>query len=226
MDVSENIWGKFMPRNIENDALREKLRRERMLESGLRLFSSKGIENVSLQEIADEAEVGIATLYNYYQNKVNLATAISAYMWKKVWDENIDKVGKGVLDSCNAYERIEYYFDLMIYLYREHPEILRFSGYYKTYMNRENTDRLDNSEHLDAVAPISGIFHNLYEKAKTDKCIRTDIDEQEMFTTLALTMLGMAERYAMGIVWAANDENDYTKELLILKDMMLSWLKK
>ena len=215
-----------MPRNIENDALREKIRRENMLEAGLRLFSKYGIENVKLQDEADEANVGIATLYNYYQNKPNLVNAVSAYMWKKVWAENIDKVGKDELDSRNAYERIEGYFDLMIYLYREHPEILRFSGYYKTYMNRENTDRLDNNEHLDALAPISGIFHNLYEKAKTDKSIRTDIGEQEMFTTLALTMLGMAERYAMGIVWAANDENDYTKELMLLKDMILNWLKR
>ena len=214
-----------MPRNIENDALREKIRRENMLEAGLRLFSKYGIENVKLQDVADEANVGIATLYNYYQNKPNLVNAISAYMWKKVWAENIDKVGKDELDSRNAYERIEGYFDLMIYLYREHPEILRFSGYYKTYMNLENSERIENNEHLDAVAPIAKIFHNLYEKAKVDKSIRTDIGEQEMFTTLALTMLGMAERYAMGIVWAANDENDYTKELLILKDMMLNWLK-
>lgn len=219
------IKRRVMPRNIENDAIREKIRRERMLESGLRLFSEHGIESVSLQDIADEAEVGIATLYNYYQNKPNLVIAISAYMWKKVWDANVDRVGKDAIDSRNAYERIEGYLDLMIYLYREHPEILRFSGYYKTYMNLENAERIKNNEHLDVLAPISVIFHNLYEKAKVDKSIRTDIDEQKMFTTIALTMLGMAERYAMGVVWAANDENDYTKELLILKDMLLGWIK-
>lgn len=214
-----------MPRNIENDALREKIRREKLLDAGLRLFSKYGIENVKLQEIADEAGVGIATLYNYYQNKPNLVIAISAYMWKKVWDENVESVGKDELDSRNAYERIEGYFDLMIYLYKVHPEFLRFSGYFKTYMNLENSERIKENEHMDVLAPISGIFHNLYEKAKYDKSIRTDIGEQELFTTLALTMLGMAERYAMGIVWAGNDENDYAKELLILKDMMLSWLK-
>lgn len=89
----------------------------------------------------------------------------------------------------------------------------------------ENMDKAENNEHLDTLAPISDIFHNLYEKAKIDKSIRTDIDEREVFTTIAITMLGMAERYAMGIVWAANDENDYTKELVILKEMLLSWVK-
>lgn len=214
-----------MPRNIEKDAKEERLRRKNLLEAGLKLCSKNGIESVKLQDIADEAGVGVATLYNYYGNKVNLVNAISAHMWKNVWEENISTVGADVLDSDNAYQRLSAYFDLMIYLYKEHPEILRFSSYYKTYMNQENVEKSENNEHLDAVAPIAVIFHNLYEKAQIDKSIRTDIDEQTMFTTLTLTMLGMAERYAQGLVWASNDDNDYTKELMILKDMMLTWLK-
>lgn len=214
-----------MPRNIEKDAKEEALRRKQLLETGLRLFSKYGIENVNLQKIADEAGVGIATLYNYYHNKVNLVNAISANMWKNVWEEDIARVGAEALETYNAYQRIEGYFDLMIYLYKEHPEILRFSSYYKTYMNRENVEKAETNEHLEVVDPIAVIFHNLYEKAQIDKSIRTDIDEHTMFTTLALTMLGMAERYAQGLVWASNDENDYTKELEILKDMMLRWLR-
>lgn len=214
-----------MPRNIEKDAREEMLRRKNLLEAGLKLCSENGIESVNLQEIADKAGVGIATLYNYYGNKVNLVNAISANMWKNVWEENTATIGEAVLNSYNAYERLEAYFDLMIYLYKEHPEILRFSSYYKTYMNQGNVQKAEKNEHLDVVAPIATIFHDLYEKAQVDKSIRTDIDEQTMFTTLALTMLGMAERYAQGLVWASNDDNDYTKELMILKDMMLKWLK-
>ncbi len=103
--------------------------------------------------------------------------------------------------------------------------MLRFSSYYKTYINMDNVEKIENNEHLDVLAPISDIFHNLYEKAKIDKSIRTDVDEHKLFTMLALTMLGMAERYAQGLVWAGNGENDYTTELILLKDMMLQWLK-
>lgn len=214
-----------MPRNVEKDAKEELIRRKKLLEAGLKLFSKNGIESIKLQDIADEAGVGIATLYNYYGNKVNLVNAISAYMWKNVWDENIDSVGGDVVDTDNAYKRLEAYFDLMIYLYKEHPEVLKFSSYYKTYMNQENVEKTEKNEHLDVVAPIASIFHDLYERAQVDKSIRTDIDEQTMFTTLALTMLGMAERYAQGLVWASSEDKDYTRELLILKEMMLQWLK-
>jgi len=215
-----------MPRNVERDAQREKERRQQLMEAGLKLFSTNGIEMVKLQDVADEAGVGIATLYKYYENKVNLLISISAYMWKKIWSGYDENLGSETIQSYNAYQRIEGFLDLIISLYKEHPEVLRFSGYYKTYMNRENTDSIKNNEHIKALAPIGDIFHDLYEKAKIDKSIRTDIEEHEMFTTLALTMLGAAERYAMGIVWAGHDgDNDYTKELLLLKDMMLSWIK-
>lgn len=214
-----------MARNTEKDEREEKRRRQQILSSGLKLFSERGIESVKLQEIADDADIGIATLYNYYQNKTNLVIAISANMWKSVWNADNAQRGEAEIAALNAYQRIEGYFDLMIMLYREHPEVLRFSGYFKNYISREKAELVKNNEHLDVVDPIKGIFHDLYERAKVDKSIRTDIGEQELFTMIALTMLGMAERYAMGLVWASNDENDYTKELMLLKDMMLKWIR-
>ena len=38
-------------------------------------------------------------------------------------------------------------------------------------------------------------------------------------------MLGMAERYAQGLVWANNRTGDYGKELSHVKDMLLAWAR-
>ena len=51
-----------MPRNIERDEKEAMRRKEQLMEAGFRLFSQYGIENVSLQRVADAAEVGVATL--------------------------------------------------------------------------------------------------------------------------------------------------------------------
>jgi len=212
-----------MPRNIVRDNEREIIRRRQLLEAGFKLFSRYGIERVKLQQVADETGVGIATLYKYYQNKVNLVIEISTYLWKNVWDEYNQRIPREQLNCYNSYQIVESYIDLIITIYKEQPEILRFSGFFKTYMNIEDVARVDNM-HLNALKPISDLFHTLYEKAKEDNSIRTDIDEQELFTALAISMLGIAERYALGIVWAGHDDNNYLNELLLLKNMMLSWL--
>jgi len=52
---------------------REKLlHRQEILEAALRLFSNKGFHNVSMQDIANESEFGVGTLYNFFNSKEQL----------------------------------------------------------------------------------------------------------------------------------------------------------
>ena len=214
-----------MARNIERDEKEAERRRKQLLEAGFDLFSRHGIEAISLQMVADTAEVGVATLYNYYQNKLSLVIAISAEVWENVRKELLEPFGLKALEGMNAYQLIEYYCDSIISLYRNKPEVLRFSANYKTYICREGVSQEQLKVQLDVLKPIGVLFHTKYEEAKTDGSIRTDLSEWELFTTFTLTMLGMAERYAQGVVWADNPAGNHVKELLYLKEMMLAWVK-
>lgn len=126
-----------MPRNIERDEKEAMRRKEQLMEAGFRLFSQYGIENVSLQRVADAAEVGVATLYNYYQTKVKLVIAISGKIWGALWKEVLEEKGPEIFESFTAYQYIEFYTDQIIRIYRERPEILRFSNNYKNFISRE-----------------------------------------------------------------------------------------
>jgi len=56
---------------------REQLRHRReILEAALVLFSEKGYHNVSMQEIAQEAEFAVGTLYKFFENKEDLYKAL------------------------------------------------------------------------------------------------------------------------------------------------------
>ena len=214
-----------MARNIARDEQEAERRRKQLLEAGFDLFSRHGIEAISLQMVADTAEVGVATLYKYYQNKLNLVIAISAEVWENVWKEILETFGLKALEGMNAYQLIEYYCDSIISLYQEKPEVLRFSANYKTYICREGVSQEQLKVQLDVLKPIGVLFYRKYEEATIDGSIRTDISERELFTTLTLTMLGMAERYAQGIVWANNHTGNYLKELSHVKEMLLAWVR-
>ena len=61
--------------------LREKQKERRkndILNAATRLIEIKGWENTSIEEIAVQAEVGVATVYNYFGSKVDLVQAIFA----------------------------------------------------------------------------------------------------------------------------------------------------
>ncbi len=67
---------------------REKLRqRQEMLATALELFSQKGYHNVSMHEIAGQAEFAIGTLYKFFQNKEELYRAL-------------------VLEQCDRFEEV------------------------------------------------------------------------------------------------------------------------
>lgn len=50
--------------------------RQEILEATLRLFSAKGYFGTSMQDIRREAGVSIGTIYHYFKNKEELATAL------------------------------------------------------------------------------------------------------------------------------------------------------
>lgn len=52
-----------------------------MLEAALRLFSEKGFAKTTMQSVADEAGVGIATLFRYFKTKTGVLAALT---WKDV----------------------------------------------------------------------------------------------------------------------------------------------
>jgi len=212
-----------MARNIERDAREEARRRDQLISNGFRLFSERGIENVSLQEIATTSEVGVATLYNYYGNKTNLLVAISAKIWLDFWNSIRTEEATIYIENGPAINWVVYYCDRIMALYREKPEMLRFSSDYKTFICREGYAANIAKQQIEALKPIVEDFHITYERAKVDGSMRTDIPENEMLTTIALTMLSTAERYAQGIVWADDNYESHLNELMHLREMILMW---
>lgn len=50
--------------------------KQEILETALKLFSERGFHNVSVQEIAEESEFSVGTLYNFFESKESLFGAL------------------------------------------------------------------------------------------------------------------------------------------------------
>ena len=155
--------GDEMPRNIERDKREADRRKNQLIEAGFRLFSQNGIETGSLQKVADAANVSPATMYKYFLTKEKLLVAISAKVWDEVWQEALGDPRTNHFEHFTAYQGIAFYADLMIALYKNRPEVLRFSSEYKTHMNRHgNMEDEQLRAHLDVLKPMRLLFHGMY----------------------------------------------------------------
>ena len=74
---------------------KQKERRERsILSATAELLELKGYNNTSIEEIADKAEVGVGTVYNYFHSKAELVLELS-----KQWTTEILKKGQAIVDN-------------------------------------------------------------------------------------------------------------------------------
>ncbi len=66
---------KTSAKNAENMS-REPERKRQILNSAIKIFGEKGFQNATIAEIAKEAGIGDATIYEYFKNKEDLLLAI------------------------------------------------------------------------------------------------------------------------------------------------------
>ncbi len=209
-------------RNLEKDEHEMAARRERMLETGFRIFAEKGIEAVSMQEVAAACGLGIATLYRYFSNKPAFVIAIGARKWEEYFDEVEAEFARRGGDMMNAAEELDFYLGAYILLYREHPDVLRFNQNFNGYVQHERATDAQLADYMRVIALFAKKFHRLYEKGRRDGTIRTDEPEQTMFNATMHIMLAVCGRFAQGVLVRTENPEDLTNELMILKRMILS----
>lgn len=199
-------------------------RRQAFLEAGFQLFSARSIEAVKLQDVADASGCGIATLYRYFDNKSTLLLEIAGWKWRLFFEENRKRRALQDLTEMTAAEMFDFYLDSFVELYRSNKELLRFNQFLNIYLRSEEAGADTKQLYQKLMDPAAAYFHTMYEKAKQDHTVRTDISLQEMFSLTIHLMLAAVTRYAVGLVYEP-EGFDGEKELELLKDLLFERYK-
>ena len=207
-------------RNAAKDEIEMAARREAMLREGFRLFAARGIEPVSMQEVADACKLGVATLYRYYSTKLALVIAIGTRQWE-AYRDHARELWRERDETLTAAQDLERYLDFYVDLYRNFPDLLRFNQNFNNYVRHEGATPEQLRPYLAAVGALGSFAPAIYEKGMRDGTIRTDVPMEKMFTATSHIMLAVAVRYAQGLLFSAGDEADRTEEFELLKRALL-----
>ena len=208
-------------RNLEKDGREMAQRRALFLETGFRVFAERGIEAVSMQEVAEASGLGVATLYRYFSSKPDFVLAIGVKKWEEFFAVVEAEYARRGGELMTAAEELDFYLSMYVLLYREYRDILRFNQNFNGYILHERVSPEQLADYLRSVGPFTRKFHRLYEKGERDGTIRTDESEQTMFNATMHIMLAVCGRFAQGLLYGGDGE-DLTQELMILKRMILN----
>ena len=195
-------------------------KRQRIMENGFRLFAEKGIESVTMPEIAAASNVSRASLYLYFSTKLELVIAIAAWKWDEyiTWHNGI--LIPEELEKMTGAERLRFYLDAFLDLYRNHRNILRFNYNFNSFLQHEAGTAEQKQPYFRVTEKMREQFHELYQRGMSDGTLNPDISEQTMFSSSFHIMLAAVTRYAVGLAVVYEDGGDPESELVMLKELL------
>ncbi|MCF6246204.1 MAG: TetR/AcrR family transcriptional regulator [Desulfobacula sp.] len=95
-------------------------RRQEIIVAARKIFSQKGFNTATMEEIASEAELSPGTLYLYFKNKEELHTSLSIEILKRLTVE----IQKVVKQDISVEEKIDRFRDVFVEIYDYDSNIL------------------------------------------------------------------------------------------------------
>ena len=195
--------------------------RRAFMEAGFALFSTRGIEAVSMREVADAAGHGSATLFRYFDGKAGLVLAIAEWKWREFLEINAARNDDPAFTGATAADMFAFYLDSFLEAYRNHRALLRFNQLFNVFIRSEKVEAGAVEAYLGALAPVAEFFHAMYERAQADRTLATDVPEQDMLSCSLHLMLAAVTRYAVGLAWRPEGFSE-ERELQELRDMIFA----
>lgn len=174
-------------------------RRNLILQAGVRVFAKHGYHRASMDLIAEEAELGKATLYYYYKNKESLLLGILTEGIKDFF-HRLEQVFQTVSDPI---EKLRLVVQESVLFFESHPD------YFKLYMYL-NVHPVFRKKILRQMHPMltqkTAIIQRVFEEAQSKGLITPEVPISQLLSIFGSLVMGM------GIFSSGRLNHDQLKE--------------
>lgn len=186
---------------MDADETRKKERRRQMqdhkndiIEAAIKEFLEKSIDGATIADIAKRAKVGEATVYRYFETKVNLVVESAVALWNRETDKIIPPLRLENQKAKDGYQKLETVFREFANLYMNHPELLNLLEQFEFFIAREKVTADLVSSFTDGVEKINGEIFGMIHSGQRDGSIRPDIDAREYYLTASHTLISLCQK--------------------------------
>jgi AcrR family transcriptional regulator len=169
-------------------------RREEVIQAAIEIFKVNGIENTKMTEIAQKAEVGVASIYRYFKTKPELVIEVAIRTWESIITTFFENFNQAKYTSLNGIQRVESLLEVFLTLYQNHKDFLRFIEEFDHYIMKEkiSPDRLEIYE--NTILNLRPLMVDALEKGKKDGSIKPFVHNEEFYMTLTHTLISLCQK--------------------------------
>lgn len=162
--------------------------RKQILATAIRLFSEKGLERVTVDQIADAADIGKGTIYNYFRSKEDIVVAFMADFERRALariphlltgDRSLDRTLSDFVRTQLRWRR-PYHAFVLVFL---------------AQMFSHTTDFFPHMVEMQKAidAPMEALFRSLQERG----LMRKDVPISELVLVFKTVRLGLTALWAV-----------------------------
>lgn len=173
----------------------QRQRKSRIIHTAFRLFRERGVDGVSMREIARASEVSEKSLYRYFDTKADLLLEAVTVLWTEIVAELLRFIDEDYRHKT-GWEQVGVLLDGFRWLYQEHLDYVLFSYDYKHFLIRHDL-KLSVDAFSDELAPMHEAFVQALSKGMADGTVRPCGTPEDVYWSVWGLMRGYVAKIAI-----------------------------
>ena len=211
-------------RKLEMDNQKEK-RKEQVVLAAIEVFKEKGIDSSKMTDIAKKAEIGVATVYRYFNTKIELVIAAATALWKEKISILYNKFYEPMFMELNGADRVRLILNLFVDIYQNYPEFIIFLEAFDNYIVKESIP-LENLEGYEKIIIDTKLdIFKAIDQGKKDGSIKINIDNHVFYITITHSLMSLSQKLILrGNILRSDRDIKGDTQLKLLIDMAMMYL--
>ncbi|WP_042352077.1 TetR/AcrR family transcriptional regulator [Bacillus massiliigorillae] len=198
-------------------------RMKSIIETAEKLFLVKGFEKTTMQDIADEEGIGVATVFRYFPRKEKLVVSVAVHIMEKkiAIFESVNNLDIPCIEKLD--QMFDFFMSLNLSEFQNHTRLLdAFESY--AALSEQPLEGIEN--YFAAINRTSKIFEAIIEQGKLDGSIRTDIEITEAFISITYAFASFSRKLTIFQSISITESGcEFEKQHKILKNIFLDYLR-
>lgn len=203
-------------------------RKNRILESAFELFSEKGIDTIAMTDIAKKAEIGVASLYRYYETKEEIAIRTAIWAWKKQELNIMPNMESPDFINLDGFHQLKSICNVFVTFCQTQIDFLRFIYFFDSYAVRQHIPTKRMTDYESEIYKVQEIVIQAINKGFDDGSINPKYKnkETELYITIMHTLFSTSQKLSVsGFMLEMDKIYSPASQMNFLIEILLSDLK-
>ena len=155
------------------------------------LLLAKGIDGVTMADIASHLSIGEASLYRYFGTKQSLVIEAAILIWQDVYEI----LEKRPLKST-GYENLKSFYGFFLETFQEHPEFFSLVEEFYVKIVQSNMSCEELQEYEETILKFKGVFDRFFAMGVADGTVKKRVERDIFYYTTNHALISLCKKLA------------------------------